>query len=53
MGGLEGVELEYAEILDYAKLSPIKDVSAKTLVAIAARVGSTRLIDNIVLNPTP
>jgi len=29
----------------------VKRISQKTLVAVAAYVGTTRLIDNLVLNP--
>ena len=33
--------------------APLRTVSARTLVAIAAQVGPVRLIDNIVLEPVP
>jgi pantoate--beta-alanine ligase len=41
------VKLDYFEIVDRATLDPVSDVSAGALVAVAAYVGSTRLIDNI------
>src|ERR1700681_4090098 len=45
------VALDYFEIVDPDTLDPVEAISQKTLVAVAAYVGSTRLIDNIVLNP--
>ena len=46
----EGVELEYLEIADGETLHPANK-NSKTLVALAAaRVGKTRLIDNVLLN---
>jgi pantoate--beta-alanine ligase len=45
------VTLDYFEIVDPDTLDAVEQVSQETLVAVAAYVGSTRLIDNIVLNP--
>lgn len=45
------VVLDYFEIVDPDTLDPVERISQKTLVAVAAYVGSTRLIDNVVLNP--
>jgi pantoate--beta-alanine ligase len=45
------VVLDYFEIVDPDMLDPVERISKQTLVAVAAYVGSTRLIDNIVLNP--
>jgi pantoate--beta-alanine ligase len=47
--GGTGVELEYAEVVDPATLSRVERVEAGSVCAIAARVGATRLIDNVVL----
>lgn len=44
------VKLEYVEIVDPETLEPVSDLSRAALAAVAARVGSTRLIDNIVLS---
>lgn len=41
--------VEYIAIVDPARMQPIEQVDAGTIVALAARVGTTRLIDNIVL----
>ncbi len=43
------VRLDYLEIVDPNTLDPVKHATSGTLVAIAAYLGSTRLIDNILL----
>ena len=43
------VRLDYFELVDPDTLDPVADASRGALVAVAAYVGSTRLIDNIVL----
>ncbi|MEG4317893.1 MULTISPECIES: bifunctional pantoate--beta-alanine ligase/(d)CMP kinase [unclassified Microcoleus] len=43
------VKLEYAELVDPDTLTPLQVVETAGLLAVAARVGSTRLIDNIIL----
>jgi len=43
------VRLDYFEIVDRDTLDPVADISQGALVAVAAFVGGTRLIDNIVL----
>jgi pantoate--beta-alanine ligase len=45
----DSVRLDYFEIVDAATLDSVVDVSDGALVAVAAFVGSTRLIDNILL----
>ena len=47
--GEDSVRLDYFEIVDPDTLDPVEDVSGGVLVAVAAFVGSTRLIDNILL----
>ncbi len=42
---------DYLEIVDPATLEPVADISRESLVAVAAFIGKTRLIDNIVLTP--
>jgi pantoate--beta-alanine ligase len=44
-----GVRLDYLEIVDPSTLDPLAQLHRPALVAVAAFVGSTRLIDNIVL----
>jgi pantoate--beta-alanine ligase len=46
-----GVEIEYVEAVDAATLAPQPALDRPILLAIAARVGKTRLIDNTVLTP--
>lgn len=43
------VRLDYFEIVDPDSLDPVADVSKGALVAVAGFVGSTRLIDNLLL----
>ncbi|HTC94472.1 MAG TPA: pantoate--beta-alanine ligase [Terriglobales bacterium] len=43
------VRLDYVEIVNQETLDPVADISKGALVAVAAFVGSTRLIDNILL----
>ncbi len=43
------VEPEYLELLSADDLSPTQRVNGRTLLAVAARVGRARLIDNTVL----
>jgi len=45
------VRLDYFEIVDPDTLDPVARITANTLVAVAAYVGSTRLIDNVLLEP--
>jgi len=47
--GAAGVRLDYAEIVDARSLEPVSDVGDGALVAVAAWVGKTRLIDNVVI----
>ncbi|HYM76183.1 MAG TPA: pantoate--beta-alanine ligase [Candidatus Dormibacteraeota bacterium] len=44
------VRLDYFEIVDPETLDPVRDISRGVLVAVAAFVGTTRLIDNILLS---
>jgi pantoate--beta-alanine ligase len=45
------VKLDYFEIVDPDTLEPIATINKRSLVAVAAFVGNTRLIDNIFLEP--
>lgn len=48
--GIEGVELDYFTIADGNTLEPAKSKDEDNLVAlVAAKVGSTRLIDNMII----
>ena len=44
-----GVEPEYAEVFDPRTLEPVVRAAPGTVLAVAARVGKTRLIDNAIL----
>jgi pantoate--beta-alanine ligase len=43
------VRLDYFEIVNPDTLDPVEDISGGALVAVAAYVGATRLIDNILI----
>ncbi|MDR7184694.1 pantoate--beta-alanine ligase [Microbacterium trichothecenolyticum] len=45
------IQLEYVAFVDPETFAPVSSVDRPTLVAIAARVGATRLIDNAVIPP--
>ena len=49
ISGETGVRLDYFEIVNPETLEPVREVARGTLVAVAAYVGSTRLIDNILV----
>jgi pantoate--beta-alanine ligase len=44
-----GIEPEYLELRSADDLSPAERVNGRTLLAVAARVGRARLIDNVIL----
>lgn len=47
-----GIEPEYLEARDAETLAPVKELSDRpVLVAVAARVGAARLIDNVLIEP--
>ena len=46
----EGIEPEYFAAVDAATLLPVASFTATTLIAIAARVGGVRLIDNVLIH---
>ena len=43
------IRLDYVEICNPEDLSPLKVASKKAVILIAAYVGKTRLIDNIII----
>lgn len=44
---MAGVEIDYVEMMDAADIQPIGEVRGTVLLAVAAKVGNTRLIDNM------
>ena len=47
------IDPDYLELRSTSDLSPVERVNGTTLLAVAARVGRARLIDNTVLGGTP
>jgi pantoate--beta-alanine ligase len=47
-----GIEPEYLEARDAESLEPVAELGGRpVLVAVAARVGAARLIDNVLISP--
>ena len=44
-----GIDPDYLELRSATDLSPVERVNGSTLLAVAARVGQARLIDNTIL----
>ena len=44
-------QIDYISIVDSNLLQPIKQIDRPVLIALAVRVGGTRLIDNIIIDP--
>ena len=47
-----GIDPEYFEAVSADTLDPVAHLDGRTLVAIAARVGDVRLIDNVIVSPS-
>jgi pantoate--beta-alanine ligase len=49
--GAAGLELEYLELVDPDTLVSVQEIRGQVMAVIAARVGRTRLIDNVLIKP--
>jgi pantoate--beta-alanine ligase len=49
-GAMGGVEPEYLALVDPDSFEPVQHVNGRVLVAVAARIGATRLIDNTLVH---
>jgi pantoate--beta-alanine ligase len=47
---MDDVEPEYLALVDPDSFAPVQNVNGRVLVAVAARVGETRLIDNTIIH---
>ena len=47
LGEFPEIRVEYFEVVDAATMEPVVQVTAPARIAVAARLGNTRLIDNI------
>jgi pantoate--beta-alanine ligase len=45
------IETEYLELVDPDTLAPVERIDAPVLIAVAARIGRARLIDNLIATP--
>jgi len=43
--------IDYIEVTDDETVQPVDEIKAAVLVALAVRIGGTRLIDNVTLRP--
>jgi pantoate--beta-alanine ligase len=46
-----GVEVDYVAVVEQNSFRPLRRLTEPAVAAVAARVGKTRLIDNVVLEP--
>lgn len=53
LAAAQAVQVEYVELVHPVTLMPLEQVEEKGMLAIAARVGSARLIDNLILRGRP
>jgi pantoate--beta-alanine ligase len=53
IAGETGCDLEYAALVDPDDFRPVGALDAPATLCVAVRIGSTRLIDNLVIEPTP
>jgi pantoate--beta-alanine ligase len=51
LAAVPGVTPEYIAVVEPEGLAPVETAMAGTIVAVAARLGSIRLIDNVILEP--
>ena len=42
--------IDYVEIVDFDNIEPIEEIQGNVLVAVAVYIGSTRLIDNVIVS---
>jgi pantoate--beta-alanine ligase len=47
---IPGVTMDYVEVVDALTMKPVEILRGSMVVAVALRLGSTRLIDNILVN---
>lgn len=45
--------IDYVEIVDPEELTPVGEIQGPCLIALAVRIGRTRLIDNVLAEPKP
>ena len=48
-----GIRPDYLAVVDPDTLEPVARIERRVLVAVAARVGPARLIDNVLIDPVP
>lgn len=51
IGSQPSAAIDYVEIVDPETLKPVVSIQARALIALAVRIGRTRLIDNAIIGP--
>jgi pantoate--beta-alanine ligase len=51
IGEAGSAKIEYIETVDHRTLEPVDVIKGTTLIAVAVKIGRTRLIDNIIVGP--
>lgn len=51
IGRSKNALIDYIEFVDSQTLTPVEKIAGETLVALAVKIGRTRLLDNKILNP--
>ncbi|PCJ65091.1 MAG: pantoate--beta-alanine ligase [Candidatus Hydrogenedentota bacterium] len=49
---MHSLEIDYIELVDAEELTPVDSIKGPVMLAVAAKVGDTRLIDNMRFDPT-
>ena len=50
-GAMADVDIDYVSLVDASEIKPVETIDDEIILAVAAKVGATRLIDNIKFNP--
>jgi pantoate--beta-alanine ligase len=51
LAAMDGLEPEYVAVVDADSFAPVRNADGRVIVAVAARIGPTRLIDNAIVGP--
>jgi pantoate--beta-alanine ligase len=46
-------QIDYISVVDPENMQPVERINARVLIALAVRIGTTRLIDNVQVDPPP
>ncbi len=46
----KGISIDYVEMVDSLEMTPLEKLETRALIAVAVRIGQTRLIDNVIID---